>query len=84
MAIGMSVPGYTGNWSPAGQALFGGSSPADQIIPGETEEARKKRLQALQAAQATIGARLGAGFGSALGSYSPSYSPAGIALGFGK
>jgi hypothetical protein len=66
MAIGMSVPGYTaGNWSPAGQALFGGNSPGQ--MPAESEEERRKRLQALQIAQASIGARLGAGYGSALG-----------------
>jgi hypothetical protein len=56
-AIGMSVPGAS--------ALM--PSPADQVA-GETEEQRRKRLQALQASQTQPGASalMGGGYGNAL------------------
>lgn len=60
MAVGMS---------PAGNALGLG----DQGQLGETEEERKKRLQALQNSQSNIAASVGQGYGGAL-------SPAGNAL----
>ena len=72
--IGMSVPGASGNWSAAGQALgFGGRSVADQI-KDETEEERRKRLAAMQASRP---GSVGAGYGDAL-------SPVGQALGLGR
>lgn len=46
------------------QLGFGGSF-ADQGQP-ETEQERKRRLAALQAAQAGIAGRVGAGYGAAL------------------
>ena len=66
-----SVSGVVGNLSPAGQALGLGANPV------ETEEERKRRLQALQAAQSGMADRIAAGYGSAL-------SPAGSALGLGR
>lgn len=60
--IGMSVPG-------ASSLMDGGvPSMADQV-KGETEEQRKKRLQALAASHTEPGtsALLGAGYGTALG-----------------
>jgi hypothetical protein len=66
-----SLPGF----SAAGTALgFGNNALANQFQP-ENEQARKKRLAAMNAAQGNIGLKLSAGFGSALG-----YSPAGSAL----
>jgi hypothetical protein len=57
--------------SPAGSALWNGSSSADPTaaVTGETDEQRRKRLAAIQQAQAKLS---GSG-----------YSPAGTALGFG-
>jgi len=56
-------------YSAAGQALgFGGDTTLADQMKGEEEEAKRKRLAALQAS------RVGAGYGSAL-------SPAGQALG---
>ena len=55
--IGMSVPGAS-NLMP---------SPADQV-QGETEEQRRKRMQAMQMArqQPGVSAVLGSGYGTAL------------------
>jgi hypothetical protein len=76
MAIGMSVAGASGNWSPAAQYLNGmNGSLADQA-QGEDEQARKRRLAALAAAQSKIGAAVGGGYGAAA-------SPAAQSLGFG-
>jgi hypothetical protein len=81
--IGMSVSGASGNFgfSAAGQALGFGGSAADSVT-NETEAARRRRLQALQSAQAGIAARAGQGYGAALGGGSSAYSAAGTALGF--
>ena len=59
-AIGMSVPGAT-------SALMNGVSLAGQVA-GETADARRKRLQALQASkQLPVGlSSLAAGYGSSL------------------
>ena len=72
MAIGMAAAGSTGNWSPAAQYL----NLANQTAEGEDEQARKRRLAALQASQLKIGGGLASGYSAAL-------SPAGTALGFG-
>ena len=65
-----ALPGF----SAAGTALgFGNNALANQFQP-EDEQARKKRLAAMNAAQGNIGLRLGAGYGAALGSYSPAGS----------
>jgi hypothetical protein len=57
--IGMSVPGA---------ASLGMSNPADQVA-NETEEQRKKRLAALQAASRALPgvSSLGLGYGAATG-----------------
>jgi hypothetical protein len=65
-------------FSAAGQALFAGSSNYGAAVPGapqEDEETRRKRLAAIAATQAKLGAGSVAN-GSAL-------SPAGMALGLG-
>ena len=54
--IGMAVEGA----SPAGNALFGGGSLADQVA-GESEDERKRRIAALQAAQLRTSRVLGGG-----------------------
>ena len=55
----MSVPGAQ-NYTAAGQALL-----SDQV-QGETEEERRKRLQALQAAQSNLDPNINRGYGAAL------------------
>jgi hypothetical protein len=59
--IGMSVPGSSGS------SLYDSLSPAQQV-EGETEEERRKRLQAMQnAKQLPSGmSSLAAGYGAAL------------------
>jgi len=62
-----SLPGF----SAAGTALgFGANALANQFQL-EDEQARKKRLAAMNAAQGGIGFKLAAGYGAALGSYGP-------------
>jgi hypothetical protein len=65
----------TPTFSAAGQALGFGTGADIPGAPQESEEEKRKRLAALQAAQARLGA------GGANGS---SLSPAGMALGLGS
>lgn len=59
------------DFSPAGQALMSSAGNSSTALPGETEEARKRRLAALQAAQKNIAGSVGAGYGA---SFSPASS----------
>jgi hypothetical protein len=61
---GMSVPGQSSSYGPAGQAL-GMGDPLAQQVKDETDEERRRRLQLAQQRQALGPAGMALGLGAA-------------------